>query len=143
MHSVVMGAVPMSRVPSLGSDLARVISPNLEYAWQGYGYYYLNEGFAVMGWWGIFYNGFVLVGGYWFWRSLFIQVADKNLRGLLGAVAAMQAIDVVRGQSSTFGRAVIFAIGPAIILYYLASGVMPSYSRRWKVARISKLEGTA
>ena len=52
LRSVLLGGLPLTGVPSLGSITARIINPDLAYAWQGYGYYYLNEGFAIMGWWG-------------------------------------------------------------------------------------------
>jgi len=107
--------------------MAREINPSLLYSWQGYGYYFLNEGFNVAGWVGIIYNGLVLNLGYWIMRRVFMNVDDSNLRSFVGALVAMQAIDVVRGQSSTFLRASLLEIIPAIVLYYLATGRRPLY----------------
>ena len=137
LRSVLLGGLPLTGAPSLGSITARIINPNLEYAWQGYGYYYLNEGFAIMGWWGILYNGLVCNLGYWIWRKLFINVDNQNLMALMGAVAAMLAIDIVRAQSSNFIRGSIFSIVPALVLYFLASGIRPVYffNRRAKASR--------
>ena len=130
LWSVIQGGIPLSGTPSLGSLAARAVNPSLQYSWQGYGYYYLNEGFSVAGWWGILYNGFVLNLGYWVWRKLFVDVEDRNLRALMGALVAMQAIDIIRGQSSAFLRAPIFAFLPTMFLYYLATGVRARYLRK-------------
>ena len=127
LRSVLLGGLPLTGVPSLGYITARIINPDLEHAWQGFGYYYLNEGFAIMGWWGVLYNALVCNLGYWIWRKLFVNVDDRNLMALMGSLAAMQAIDIVRAQSSNFIRGSIFSFVPALILYFLASGIRPVY----------------
>ncbi len=127
LSSVFLGALPLSGSPSLGYLLARRINPDLQYSWQGFGYYFLTEGFTVAGWFGILYNATVLNMGYWLWSRIFINVRDHTLRATLAALVAMQALDIVRSQSSTFVRGALYSLIPALLLYYLGTGVRPRY----------------
>jgi hypothetical protein len=142
LKSVLLGSLPLTGQPSLGSIVAREINPAMEYEWQGFGYYFLHEGYFICGWWGILYNGLVFTLGYFFWKKLFIDVKDLRLKALFGALVAMQAIEIVRGQSSNFIRNTLYIIIPSLILNYIATGLMPGYfKRRMAGARAGDYQG--
>ncbi len=129
LKSVFLNSLIFTGHPTLGFTLSRIVNPMLSRGWQGYGYYFLTEGYNVMGWYGFLYNAIVFNFGLLIW-SKFTNTADKNFKLYLIAVIAMQVFGIVRGQGSEFIRAVYIAFLPATVLYFLATGYRPCFKKR-------------
>jgi hypothetical protein len=128
IKSLLLNGAVLIGYPTLGYTVSRIVKTNLFYQWEGFGYYILAEGYNLVGWLGIIYNGVMFNAGLYLWTRL-SKVGNRKLRLFLEAVVVMQAIDVIRGQSSTFLRATYTLIIPAILLYWVADGKLPTANR--------------
>lgn len=117
--------------PYLSETVGRLLAPTTRK--QGFAYYILTEGYNMAGWGGILYNGIVVVGLLAIWRR--IKSSDnKNFNRFMSAVMISLVIPMVRGQSIYFLRNIYMTLLPAIFLYYLVSGWLPSLRKRAYVA---------
>lgn len=138
--AVLLGSLPFggfSGYPSLGYMVSRIVDPSLRESWQGFGYYILAEGYNVMGWFGILYNAVVLGCALQVSRR-FWNTPDSHYRAFVGALFAMQALPIVRGQSSEIIRSWYLVILPGLVLLWLGSGLRVDWSRRSTRRRLNR-----
>lgn len=129
LKSIFLNSLVFTGYPTLGFTLSRIANPMLSETWQGYGYYFLTEGYNVMGWGGFLYNAVVFNLGLYIW-SKFTNTNDNNFKLFMNTMIVMQVISIVRSQSSEFIRATYLVFVPAIILYFLATGYRPHFIKR-------------
>ena len=105
--------------PTLGSTLSRIVDP---WGRQGHGYYFLSEGYNLVGWLGILYNGVIFTIGILLWNK-FASSNNQVFNNYMTAIIAMHVCDIIRGQGCFFIKATYFSFMPAIILFFLASRI--------------------
>lgn len=111
--------VPFIKHYTLGHVLSRIIDP---YGWAGYGYYILTEGYNIAGLIGFIYIAFIFVVGFRFLESFFANTNDKMFNAYMYAIIAFTSLNIVRGQSMFFLKAIYLYFLPAIILWKMLSG---------------------
>ena len=125
LAAVFFGSLPFggfTGIQSVGFIVSRIVDPSLIDSWKGFGYYILAEGYNVVGWFGVVYNtvviGYLLRLSRRFWNT-----PDRHYRAFVGALFGMQAITVIRGQSSEIIRAWYYVIIPGLFLLWLGCGL--------------------
>ncbi|MBI3610063.1 MAG: hypothetical protein HY204_05090 [Nitrospirae bacterium] len=130
--ALLFGCLPFggfSGYPSLGYIVSRIVDTSYTETWQGFGYYILVEGYNVMGWFGILYNA-VVIGCALRVSRRFWNTPDRLYRAFVGALFAMQALLIVRGQSSEIIRSWYLVILPGLVLLWLGNGLRADWPRR-------------
>lgn len=135
--AILFGCLPFggfSGYPSVGFMVSRLVDTSLHETWQGFGYYILVEGYNVMGWFGILYNavviGFALRVSRRFWNA-----RDRLYRAFVGALFGMQALLIVRGQSSEIIRSWYLVIIPGLVFLWFGSGLRVDWFGRSRFSR--------
>jgi hypothetical protein len=131
VSAIFFGCLPFggfSGYQSIGFIVSRLVDPSLQDSWKGFGYYVLAEGYNIAGWYGIIYNtlvfGLALVVSRRFWNT-----DDRLYRAFVGAMFGMQALVIVRGQTSEIFRAWYLVMVPGMVLLWFGCGLRPVLSR--------------
>lgn len=110
--------------PSLGESFSRYVDPN---GITGYGYYFLTEGYQLVGSLGFIVSSFLIVFYYRCYRVLLLSRNNDNYNCYMSGIIALYIISIVRGQSLFFIKGIMFYIIPAIFLYFLQFGKLPMF----------------
>lgn len=87
-------------------------------------FYIFTEGFMVLGNFGFLYNGIVIIFGATMWRRLASSNSHIFNMFMLSMITG-RVTTIVRGQSSYFFKDFYTFFIPAIILFYMATGLHP------------------
>jgi hypothetical protein len=131
LSSNVANSLVLLSHPYLQQTVMDLFIPGIASRSQGYAFYILAEGYLAFGNLGFIYNGLVVALGVALWRKL----ASSNngvFNMFLFALIATQFANVVRGQSSYFVKDLYVFFLPAMILFYLATGLRPKI---WSLER--------
>lgn len=91
-----------------------------------------TEGYVVLGWAGLAYNGVIWAAGITLWRML-SRTTDDRFNALAFALALALAATVARSQSSYFIKDIYLFFIPALALYCVLAGCRPSLRRLQRV----------
>lgn len=137
-------ALILLKQPFLQTTVADLFNPGVSSRSASYAFYLFSEGFIAMGWFGFLYNGLVVFAGAALWRRLANSNSSYYNLFMIGLVAS-QAANVARGQSAYFVKDIYMFFIPAMVLFFLATGLRPYFggdvqqrNLRLKEVRLSK-----
>ncbi|MEG0826066.1 MAG: O-antigen polymerase [Bacilli bacterium] len=117
--------IPLIPHTSLGSTMSNIVDPIGN---RGYGYYYITEGYQFLGGVGVIIYAAFLIALY----NLFFKIFtfdDCDLNILIKASFATFILSLVRSQSFSFIKQVVFWFLPILFLYFLFNGKYPTKKR--------------
>lgn len=125
IKSNVMNSLILLEYPYLSTTVSMISNPSLNATRRmGYAYYFLNEGYNFMGWFGFIYNALFFCGGLLLWQKLFIR-GNRSYAEFMTAVITTQLLGIIFGQSGLFIKFIYLFFLPTIFLFYLATGINP------------------
>lgn len=111
--------------PYLQATVTDVFNPGIATRSAGYAFYIFSEGFMALGWLGFLYNGVVIGSGVLLWRA--IAASENRAYSIfMLALISTQMANIVRSQSSYFLKDIYVFFLPAMLLFFLASGLRPA-----------------
>ena len=114
--------------PYLQETVTELFNPGVATRSSGYAFYIFTEGYLVLGRLGFLYNGLVVFLGVSLWKRL--SHSNNNYYNLfMLSLMATQVANIARGQSSYFIKNIYMIFLPAMILFYLGTGLIPWYGR--------------
>jgi hypothetical protein len=111
--------------PYLQYFVTELFNPGVTTRSASYAFYLFTEGYIAMGWAGFIYNGIVVFAGFSLWRAL-ASSDNINFNLFIYALISTQLANIARSQSSYFLKDIYVFFIPAMILFYLATGLRPS-----------------
>lgn len=128
LKSNIANALFMLDQPYLQFHVMELFIPGVAQRSSSYAFYLFAEGFIVMGWLGILYNGIIPFLGISIWR--FMGNSNSKIYNVMVlSLISTQFATVCRGQSSYFIKDIYIFFIPTLILLYFATGLHPSRQR--------------
>lgn len=121
-------ALILLKQPYLQTTVADLFNPEVSTRSASYAFYLFSEGYIAMGWLGFLYNGLVIFAGVALWRRL----ANSNngyYNLFMISLVATQVANIARSQSAYFVKDIYMFFIPAMLLFFLATGLRPWLGR--------------
>ncbi|MHB8473607.1 MAG: hypothetical protein ACYDC8_12350 [Gammaproteobacteria bacterium] len=130
-------ALVLLKHPYIQETVTELFNPGISTRSSSYAFYLFGEGYIAAGWIGFIYNGLVVFLGVSLWRRL----AHSNHRYynlFMLSLVATQMANIVRSQSSYFIKDIYMIFLPAMILFFLGTGLRPWLGRgfQWDLSAI-------
>lgn len=122
-------ALILLKQPYLQTTVADLFNPGVSSRSASYAFYLFSEGYIAMGWLGFLYNGLVVFAGVALWRRLANSNSSYYNLFMISLVAT-QAANIARSQSSYFVKDIYMFFIPAMLLFFLATGLRPWLGRK-------------
>ena len=114
--------------PYLQETVTELFNPGIATRSSGYAFYIFSEGYLALGRFGFFYNGLVVFLGVSLWKRL--SHSNNHYYNLfMLSLMATQVANIARGQSSYFIKNIYMIFLPAMVLFFLGTGLMPWFGR--------------
>lgn len=117
-------ALILLKQPYLQTTVMELFIPGVATRSASYAFYVFSEGYIVMGWFGFLYNGIVVFFGVSLWRLL-ANSSNRYYNLFMFGLLATQLVNIARGQTSYFVKDIYLFFIPAMLLFFLATGLRP------------------
>ena len=117
--------------PYLQTTVADIFNPGVSSRSASYAFYIFSEGYLAVGWFGFIYNGLVVFLGLSLWRRL-ANSDNHYYNFFMLSLVATQITNITRSQSAYFVKDIYTIFVPAMILFFLATGLRPWRGRAFQ-----------